>query len=222
MQVTSPLPSKLPRRTISDFKPGGDFDVLYEGRQLLHVALPCVLMQLAVYWIVPESASTVGRNLGAVDLAGFSLGCLVGNLTCLSIMEGSLTAADTLMPRAFGAHQYAEVAHLAVRAFCVGLILLAIPIVPLCFTSGWILESLGQDKEASYLAQAWIRVYFLGALPNLGFRVIRRFLVAQQKPWPLVAASGIPAMLIHPFVISPLVARLFANKVFPTLCQQTF
>ena len=153
-------------------------------------------------------ASCVGRKLGTIDLAGFSLGCLVGNLTCLSIMEGSLTAADTLMPRAFAAKQYSEVARLSIRAFCIGCGLLVVPIVPLCFMLGRFLESLGQDSEASYLAQAWIRVYFLGALPNLAFRVIMRFLLAQQRPWPLVLASFIPAIFIHPFILPPLVSRV--------------
>jgi MATE family multidrug resistance protein len=152
-----------------------------------------------------NAAASVGTELGSVELAGFSLGCLVGNLTCLSIMEGSLTAADTLMPRAFGAKQYKEVARLSVRAFCMGCFLLAIPIVPLCFFSSWILKSLGQNSRASDLAQDWIRVYFWGALPNLAFRVLMRFLLAQQKPWPLVFAAGLPALVIHPFLIRTLV-----------------
>ena len=120
-------------------------------------------------------------------------------------MEGSLTAADTLMPRAFAAQQYTEVARLTIRSLCLGTVLLIIPIVPLSLFLSRILQALGQDREASHLAQAWIRVYFLGALPNLGFRVIMRFLLAQEKPWPLVWTSGVPALLIHPFLIGTLV-----------------
>ena len=148
------------------------------------------------------TASSVGRNLGSVDLAGFSLACMVGNLTCLSIMEGSLTAADTLMPRAFGAQHYNEVARIAVRAVVVGGLILVIPIVPLCFLLRHVLVALGQDEQASELAQTWIRVYFVGALPNLGFRVLMRFLLAQQKPWPLVVTCGFPALVLHPFLIA--------------------
>lgn len=178
-----------------------DFHVFQEAGRLFHVGLPSILMQFALYWIFPVSASAVGRQLGTVELGGFSLGALVGNLTCLSIMEGSLTAADTLMPRAFGAGRYEEVGRLALRAAIVGTILLSIPVVPLCFFSGWILESLGQDAEASAMAQSWIRMYFIGAAPNLLFRVLMRFLLSQHQPWPLVFASVVPSIVIHPFLL---------------------
>ena len=107
-------------------------------------------------------------------------------------MEGSLTAADTLMPRAFGAKHYDEVGRLAVRATAVGTILLAIPVIPLVFFTAHLLQALGQDAEASVLAQSWIRMYFLGAPANLAFRVIMRFLLAQHKPWPMVFSAAIP------------------------------
>ena len=57
---------------------------------------PChnLVVQFSVLWIFPLTASVVGRTLGTEALAGFSLGSLVGNLTCLSIMTGALTAAD--------------------------------------------------------------------------------------------------------------------------------
>ena len=142
-------------------------------------------------------------NFAAVRLylGGFSLGAMVGNLTCLSIMEGSLTAADTLMPRAFGARRYEELGRLAVRAALVGGFLLSIPVIPLCGFSGWILRTLGQDEEASALAQSWIRMYFIGAPANLVFRVLMRFLLSQNKPWPLVIASLVPALFLQPFLL---------------------
>jgi multidrug resistance protein, MATE family len=144
-----------------------------------------------------------------VELGGFSLGCLVGNLTCMSIMEGSLSAADTLMPRAYGVQQYAEVGRLAIRAMCVGCLLLAMPILPLCLYSATLLQTyLGQNAEASRLAQDWICWYFVGAPANLAFRVCMRFLLAQQKPWPLVLSSIVPAVLIHPVLLHHLVARM--------------
>ena len=116
-------------------------------------------------------------------------------------MEGSLAAADTLMPRAFGARRYEEVGRLAVRGALVGCLLLSIPVIPLCVFSGWILRTLGQDEEASALAQSWIRIYFIGAPANLIFRVLMRFLSSQNKPWPLVIASLVPALLLQPILL---------------------
>lgn len=176
-----------------------------ESGQLFHVGLPSILMQFAMYWIFPVSASAVGLLLGPVFLGGFSLGALVGNLTCLSIMEGSLTAADTLMPRAFGAHRYPEVGRLAVRAGVVGTLLLLGPVIPLCLWISHILQALGQDAHASNLAQAWIRMYFIGAPPSLIFRVAMRFLLCQHQPWPLVLSTVFPSLVLHPLLLKLLI-----------------
>ena len=149
-----------------------------------------------------------GIEMHRVALGGFSLGALVGNLTCLSIKEGSLFSADTLMPRAFGAHRYEEVGRLAIRATLVGFFFLSIPVLPLCLFSSRILQALGQDEQASSLAQSWIRMYLIGAPANLMFRVFMRFLMSQNKPWMLVIASLVPTLVIHPFLLAYLVPRL--------------
>ena len=162
---------------------GETFHVLNEAAQLFHVALPSVLVQFSLFFIFPQSASAVGRTLGTVELGGFSLGSLVGNLTCLSIVEGALTAADTLMPRAYGAGDYEEVGRIAVRGALVCMTLLGPSVIPLCTIAGSILKALGQDSEASQLAEEWIRFYFVGVPANLFFRIMMRFLLAQHKPW---------------------------------------
>lgn len=112
------------------------------------------------------------------------------------------------LPRAYGAKQYAELARLAIRAICVGCLLLAMPILPLCLYSATLLQTLGQNPEASQLAQDWICWYFVGVPANLAFRVCMRFLLAQQKPWPLVIAAVVPAMFIHPVILHHLVATM--------------
>jgi MATE family multidrug resistance protein len=184
------------------------FQVLEEAQKLFHIALPSVLIQFSLFFIFPMSASAVGRNVGTVELAAFSLGSLIGNLTCLSIMEGALTAADTLMPRAFGTGQYEEVGRIAIRGTVVCLCLLLPPIIPLCGYGGWILETLGQDPDASQLAETWIRVYFLGVFPNLGFRILLRFLLCQHQPWPMVISSAVPCFLVHPILLRHLVPTM--------------
>jgi len=206
--VSSPVPSVSGGRRSSTSAGPEPFRIVHETRQLLHVALPSVLIQFSLFFIFPMSASVVGRTQGTVALGGFSLGSLLGNLTCLSIMEGALTAADTLMPRAYGNHRYDEVGRLAVRAFVVVTCLLLPPILPLCWFSRHILTALGQDREASKLAQEWIQLYFLGVPPNLMYRVAMRFLLAQHLPWPLVYTSVFPALVIHPFLLQWLVPPL--------------
>lgn len=157
------------------------FDLLAELRGLLALAFPSVALQFNMYVVYPLAASTVGHLLGTQELAGFSLGCLVGNLTCLSITVGVLTAADTLMPRAYGAGRYAEVGRLAVRAMAVGTAALAVPMIPLCAVLEPVMVFLGQDPVPARLAAEWIRIYLLGVPATLLLRTLQRFLVAQSE-----------------------------------------
>lgn len=116
------------------------FVVCEEVSRLFHIAAPSVVIQFGLFFIFPVAASAVGRQLDTTSLAAFSLGSLLGNLTCLSILEGALTAADTLLPRAFGMKQYEEVGRIVIRGTVVSNLLLLPPIVPLWWYGGHILE----------------------------------------------------------------------------------
>jgi MATE family multidrug resistance protein len=184
------------------------FSLAKESWLLFSIAMPAVAVQFSVLFIFPQTASTVGRQLGTEALAGFSLASLTGNLTILSVMVGALTAADTLMPRAFGTGSYKEMARLAVRAFVMCTLLLIPPIIPLFTTMEWIFEKLGQDPVASKLASQWIRVYLLGVPAMLCFRVAQSFLNAQHVVMPLVTASIISCFLVHPLLLRWIVPAL--------------
>jgi len=179
----------------------GEFHILHELVLLLHIALPSVCVQFNMYFLYPQGASAVGLNLGTDALAGFSLGSLVGNLTCQSIMIGALSAADTLMPRAFASQRYAELGRLALRAVAVSSVLLLPPVVILYTSTDWILVKLGQDEVAAAFAASWIRVYLLGLPANLVFRISQRFLISQHRPWPPVYASIVPSFVLQPILL---------------------
>jgi MATE family multidrug resistance protein len=178
------------------------FVLWHETKLLFNIALPAVAVQLSVLFIFPQTASVVGRTMGTDALAGFSLGSLVGNLTCLSVMVGCLTAADTLMPRAYGTGHYDELGRLAIRGFIICSLLLLAPIVPLCTIMEWVFDQLGQDEHASHLASEWIRVYLIGVPAMLLFRVIQSFLNAQHQVWPLVYASMAACFIVHPIFLN--------------------
>mmetsp|Transcript_10009 Transcript_10009/g.19245 ORF Transcript_10009/g.19245 Transcript_10009/m.19245 type:complete len:522 (-) Transcript_10009:369-1934(-) len=184
------------------------FDLAAELHRLLSLAFPSVAVQFNMYILYPQAASEVGRVLGTVELAGFSLGCLVGNITCLSITVGVLAAADTLMPRAYGAGRYAEVGRLAVRAIVMAVIVLIPPVIPLCTILQPMLEFLGQDEQPARLAAAWVRWYLWSVPATLVLRTLQRFLVAQSLPWPPVYATTVPAFVIFPFLVRVLVAHM--------------
>lgn len=174
---------------------------LAEAKLLLDIAIPTVAVQFSAYFIYPQTASAVGRNLGTEELAGFSLASLTGNLTCLSVIVGALSALDTLMPRAYGIGHYSEVGKLAIRGFLVCTLVLLIPIIPLLTSVESIFDALGQDPIASSLASEWIKIYFLGVPFVLLFRVIQRFLASQQIVMPIACAGLIGCFIVHPILL---------------------
>jgi MATE family multidrug resistance protein len=193
--------------TASTTKPS-EFHAAEEIWLLLSLSFPSVAIQFSMFFLFPQAASIVGRVLGTEELAGFSLGSLVGNLTCLSIVVGTLSAADTLMPRAYGRGDYPEVGRLAIRSVAACAVLLLPPIIPLCTVVERVLISIGQDSTAAALASSWIPLYLIGVPANVIFRVIQRFLVAQHRPWPPVYASVIPCVFVQPGLLRVLIPRM--------------
>lgn len=184
------------------------FHLAHETYKLLYISLPSVAIQLSVRAVFPQTASTVGRVLGTRDLAAFSLASLTANLTCQSIIMGTLTAAETLMPRAFGQENYLLLAQLAIQGFIVSLSLLLPPMMFLCSGMEFLLQRLGQDSEISQLASEWIRVYLWAVPPFLLFRVVQTFLSAQHVVMPLVFGSFVACFLLHPLLLKMTVPSL--------------
>lgn len=179
------------------------FQLLDEMCSLFQLALPTVAVQFCTFIIFPMTASAIGRSLDPVYLAGFSLASLSGNITCISIIIGSLTACETLQPRAFSLKQYEEVGLIAVRALVFCVMVLTPPILMLYTDLYSILTSLGQDTIAAKLASNWVRVYLWGVPSVLLFRVMQRFLTCQSIVAPCAYAAGLGLM------IQPLLLRWF-------------
>eukprot|EP00957_Ditylum_brightwellii_P104572 7968469-Ditylum_brightwellii.AAC.1 len=115
-----------------------------------------------MYFLYPQASSAVGRNIGTEYLAGFSLATLVGNMTCLSILLGILTATETYMPRAFGLRQYRDVGVYAMRGFASCVLVLLPFLIPMLVKTDAILCAFGQDAIAARLASDWIKIYLAG------------------------------------------------------------
>ena len=208
-EAASPVATSSSAGEESEYQDDEDetFNLWQESKLLAQIALPAVAVQFSVLFIFPQTAAMVGTALGTNELAGFSLGSLVGNLTCLSVMVGALTAADTLMPRAYAAGRYTEVGRLAIRGFIMCAMLLVVPIVPLCTVMEYIFDKLGQDEYASHLASEWIKVYLIGVPGMLLFRVVQSFLNAQHQVMPLVYASIFACFIFHPIILKYMVTN---------------
>ena len=198
------------------------FGVIREARLLLGIAIPTVAVQTSAYFLYPQAASIIGRTLGTRELAGMSLGSLTGNLTCLSVVMGALTASQTLQPRAYGAGDYAEVGRLTVRGFVTcALILLPISTVLTLGLEG-ILTGLGQDPQTALLASRWVRIYLLGVPSVLFFRVAQRFLACQNVVWPVAAGGCLGCFVVQPLLLRILVPeRGFLGSAAAVVLSQT-
>lgn len=177
-----------------------EFHLIDEMRSLFHLALPTAAVQFCTFFIFPMTASAIGRSLDPEYLAGFSLASLSGNITCISIIVGSLTACETLQPRAFSLKQYEEVGLIAVRALVFCVMVLTPPILILYTDLYSILTLLGQDTIAAELASNWVRVYLWGVPSVLLFRVIQRFLACQSIVVPC-AYAAILGLMIQPLLL---------------------
>lgn len=175
--------------------------MLHEIKLLVNIGLPTSLVQLFVYFVFTQAASSVGLLLGTVDLASFSLASLTGNLFCLSIIIGGLSASDTLMPRAFGLEHYKEVGLLAIRGFLACSLVLSPFVIIICFSMEPVFVSLGQDPEVSKLASEWLKIYILGVPFVLLFRDLQRFLASQNIVFPMVVGSFVGGIVAAPLII---------------------
>jgi MATE family multidrug resistance protein len=181
------------------------FHFWHEAKLMINIALPSVIFQFSVFFIYPQTASAVGRNLGTEELAGLSLGSLTGNMMCMALMIGVLSTAATLMPRAFGAKHYEEVGLLAIQSFVVCSVVLVVPIVLLSTSMDWIFNKLGQDPIAAGLAASWLRIYVLGVPFVLLLRVLSYFLACQHVVWPMVYGSLVGCFVVHPVLLKTLI-----------------
>ena len=171
--------------------------------KILFVALPSVLTQICLNSLFPITASAVGRSLSSEQLAGYGLGALMGNFTCLSVIMGALSAADTLMPRAYAAKLYPQMGILVARSVVVCSVLLFFPMLllsqPQWTTS--LLITWGTEPEVAIYAADWMRLYIVGIPATMLFRTIQRFCFTQDHPWPPVQASILVTFVLHPLLL---------------------
>ncbi|CAB9512011.1 toxin extrusion protein 1 [Seminavis robusta] len=172
-----------------------------EAILLLDLAIPQTFLQLGLIWASALTASYVGRRMGSIYLDGFTLGNLTGNLFISSLLQGILSASDTLSPQAFGAGNDREVGLLAIRGFVVSLVV-TVPILVVLFSSlERIFQQLHQDPLVAELAKTWFQVFSLG-LPFYSLSMMMwRFLAAQGLMMPQVIVGAIANLVVLPLCL---------------------
>ncbi len=192
-----------------------EFDTWKESRLLFGIAVPTSCVQLFNVLIFPLTASFVGRQFGSTALAGLSLASLIGNISCVSVIIGTLSGCETLLPRAMGGgvSEYHQVGRIAIRGFLVGLFVM-MPIVYVLwnYMEFLLTNILHQDEAASKMVSGnWIHWYLLALLSVLLFRTVQRFLNCQHIVWPCVVSTVLISTIVHPILLSTLATESFVQ-----------
>jgi multidrug resistance protein, MATE family len=175
-----------------------------EARALLvDLALPIIVVQLALAFPTFAAASFVGRNLGHLDLAGFTLANLTTNLFGMSLLQGMYTASDTIGPALYAVSATRkELGVLAVRGFVLSLLVTLPVALLLSVTLRSLLATWGEDPGVSDRAVLWYRITALALPFYAAVMVAYKFLSAQtNRLGPMVLVLGLSCALILPLYL---------------------
>ena len=133
-------------------------------RELLRIAIPTALANLAEYLPVSVALYFIGRRGSADDLDAVGLGRSYFNISCFSISYGLISALRTLCPQAAGAKKGKELHGLyAQRALAIVALAAVIGIVGIHFADAVLIHVLGQPRQLARRAKR----YGLALLPAL-------------------------------------------------------
>jgi multidrug resistance protein, MATE family len=174
-----------------------------EARALLvDLALPIIVVQLALALPTFAASSFVGRNLGHTDLAGFTLANLTTNLFGMSLLQGMYTASDTLGPALYAvATKRSQLGVLALRGLVLSL-LVTLPVAALLSVAlRSLLVTWGEDPVVSDRAVLWYRITALALPCYAAVMVAYKFLSAQNRLGPMVLVLGLSCALVLPLYL---------------------
>ncbi|KAJ7033193.1 MATE efflux family protein [Mycena alexandri] len=169
----------VPRIEENEVETGSDSDLstaalyLSELRILTKYSLPVFGTHLLEYSLVMAPVLSIGHLAGGTTaLAGITLGSMTASVSGFSILQGFVTALDTMLPSAWTSSQPNLVGLWSQRmAVIMGAAL--IPMYLIWFNAEVILLGLKQDPEVARLASLYLRWVSFG-LPAYTFNLISR------------------------------------------------
>jgi multidrug resistance protein, MATE family len=183
-----------------------------EGRELMKLALPLVVTQLAQMAILTTDVVMLGR-LSKEALAGAALGNTVFYF-CWLFGLGPTAAISPLIAHILGGNPGDRAGVRAVvRMGFWTVALLAIPLMlPLWFAKD-ILLLLGQQPSLAEAASLFVRPLSLGLPFSLGFQVLRNYSTALERPQASLWVMGVTIL----FNAAADYALIFGHFGFPRL-----
>ncbi|KAJ7636892.1 MATE efflux family protein [Roridomyces roridus] len=144
---------------------------LAELRILTKYSLPVFGTHLLEYSLIIAPVLSIG-HLSTTALAAITLGSMTASVSGFSILQGFVTALDTVLPSAWTSSQ-PELVGLWSQRMAVAMAALLVPMYWVWFNAESILLGLKQDPEVAYLASLYLKWVSLG-LPGYAFNLISR------------------------------------------------
>ncbi|GAA5955296.1 hypothetical protein JCM21900_003037 [Sporobolomyces salmonicolor] len=145
---------------------------------LLRYTVPILGTHFLEYSLMLAVVLSCG-HLGTAELAGASLANMTANVSALSVIQGFVSALDTLCPQAYTSPRPKDTSLHALRTLVICLIA-NIPQIFFFYHAEWILrEGLKQDPEVAFRAGQYLKAFAFGLPAYTGFEVTRRWLQAQ-------------------------------------------
>jgi len=178
-----------------------------ESVLLFRLAVPTVIINVTVFVPMAILSSFAGRVFGDVALSGLMIGNSFVNVVYLSIIQGLLSACDTLCPQAVGLKNYSDVGIVALRGFIVAMVYCVVPIC-LDFIVGlrFLLNKVIEEEEVVDFAVSFIQIWSISLPFYIWYNLTWKFLSAQEVVYPLVFSGLLSALIILPsclLVIAP-------------------
>ena len=95
---------------------------------MIHLAIPTMIIEFASTVPYTLTASYIGRHYSPIQLGGYTIAVVTGNVSAFMLLLGIFSASDTLSPQAFGAGNYREVGLIAIRGYILSMTVV-LPIV---------------------------------------------------------------------------------------------
>ncbi|KAF8217805.1 mate-domain-containing protein [Mycena galopus ATCC 62051] len=196
---------------------------LSELRILTKYSLPVFGTHLLEYSLIMAPVLSIGHlDSGTTALAGITIGSMTASVSGFSILQGFVSALDTMLPPAWTSPQPNLVGLWSQRmAVLMGAAL--IPMYFIWFNAEAILLGLKQDPEVAHLASLYLKWVSLG-LPAYAFNLISRRYFQSQGLFAvptriIVVVAPINALLNYILVWGPEPIRLgFIGAPIATAC----
>ncbi|KAK7046858.1 RNA helicase, partial [Favolaschia claudopus] len=197
---------------------------LSELRILTKYSLPVFGTHLLEYSLIMAPVLSIGHlSSGTTALAGITLGSMTANVSGFSILQGFVSALDTVLPPAWTSSQPTLVGLWSQRMTVVMAAAL-IPMYFIWFNAELILLGLKQDPEVAHLAALYLKWVSFG-LPAYAFNLISRRYFQSQGLFAvptriIMVVAPINALLNYFLVWGPEPFRLgFIGAPIATACS---